>query len=274
MPQLDFRLLGPLEAFADGTPLPVAAGKQRALLALLLLNANRTVARDQIVDGLWGEDVPESAPKMVQILVSQLRKALPESRLATRAPGYTLALRDNELDLVRFERLLADARRVLNDDPARASDLLAEGLALWRGAALTEFSEPFARHESARLEELRLSATETRIEAELARAHHREVVAELETLIAQHPLRESLRSQHMLASYTAFRRRLSDELGIEPSPPLRELERRMLRHEISLDAKPVPETTRVSFEPAPLPGLDDVAYARSGDVRIAYQVVG
>ena len=286
MPQLDFRLLGPLEAFADGTPLPVAAGKQRALLALLLLNANRTVARDQIVDGLWGEDVPESAPKMVQILVSQLRKALPESRLATRAPGYTLALRDNELDLVRFERLLADARRVLNDDPARASDLLAEGLALWRGAALTEFSEPFARHESARLEELRLSATETRIEAELARAHHREVVAELETLIAQHPLRESLRSQHMLtlygagrqadalASYTAFRRRLSDELGIEPSPPLRELERRMLRHEISLDAQPVPETTRVSFEPAPLPGLDDVAYARSGDVRIAYQVVG
>src|SRR5215204_733540 len=118
MPQLDFRLLGPLEAFADGTPVPVAPGKQRALLALLLLNANRAVARDQIVDSLWGEDVPDSAPKMVRILVSQLRKALPDSRLATRGAGYLLAVHDDELDLVRFERLFRDARRVLRDDPA------------------------------------------------------------------------------------------------------------------------------------------------------------
>src|SRR5215218_9144188 len=112
---MDFRLLGPLEAFDGPVPLQIVAGKQRALLAILLLNANRTVAREQIVDALWGEDVPDSAQKMVQILVSQLRKALPESRLQTRRPGYVLEVGDNELDLMRFERLLAEGRQALSD---------------------------------------------------------------------------------------------------------------------------------------------------------------
>src|SRR6266508_2955772 len=118
---MDFRLLGPLEVFAGPAQLQIAAGRQRALLAILLLHANRTVSRDQIVDGLWGEDVPNSAQKMVQIHVSQLRKALPEPRLRTRAPGYVLEVRDDELDLARFERSVADGRRSRRATlPARA----------------------------------------------------------------------------------------------------------------------------------------------------------
>src|SRR5215210_5343619 len=156
---MDFRLLGPLEVFAGPAQLQIAAGRQRALLAILLLHANRTVSRDQIVDGLWGEDVPSSAQKMVQIHVSQLRKALPEPRLRTRAPGYLLEVRHDELDLARFERSIADGRQALSrGDAAGASGLLRDALALWRGPALAEFSEPFAKHERARLEELRLAA--------------------------------------------------------------------------------------------------------------------
>jgi DNA-binding SARP family transcriptional activator/pimeloyl-ACP methyl ester carboxylesterase len=288
---MDFRLLGPLEVLRDHLPVRIAAGKQRALLAILLLNANRTVPREQLIDALWGEDVPGSAEKMVQIQVSQLRKALPEQRLHTRRPGYVLEVREDELDLSRFERAVADARRALaQDDPENATELLGQALALWRGAALAEFAEPFARHEGARLEELRLAAVELRIEAELAFGHQRDVVGELETLIAQHPLRERLRSQHMLAlyrsgrhaealaSYQTFRRTLADELAIEPSASLRELERLMLQQDPSVD---VPARTKTPAA-APAPGVGtvsptpvgDVSYARSGETRIAYQVVG
>lgn len=271
---MEFRLLGPLETLHERVPVPIAAGKQRALLAILLLHANRTVSRDQLIDSLWGDDVPDSAPKMVQIQVSQLRKALPEERVHTRRPGYLLEVRDDELDVVRFERAVADARRALaREDPQRATELLGRALALWRGPALAEFSEPFAQPEGARLEELRLAAVELRIEGDLALGRERNVVAELETLIGRYPLRERLRSQHMLAlyrsgrhaealaSYQAFRRMLGDELGIEPSASLRELERQMLQQDASLERSPVA-------------ALGNVAYARSGDIRIAYQVVG
>ena len=166
---MDFRLLGPLEVLRDGVPVRIAAGKQRALLAILLLNANRTVSREQLIDALWGENVPDSAHKMVQIHVSQLRKALPEPRLHTRAPGYLLEMGDDELDLSRFERSVAGARQALSqNNPRKARELLAGALALWRGPALTEFAEPFGRHEAGRLEELRLAAVELRIDAELA----------------------------------------------------------------------------------------------------------
>jgi DNA-binding SARP family transcriptional activator/class 3 adenylate cyclase len=288
---MDFRLLGPLEVFHDHVSVRIAAGKQGALLAILLLNANRTASREQLIDSLWGEDVPESAQKMVQIQVSQLRKALPEPRLHTRQPGYVLEVREGELDVARFERAVADARRALaQGDPENATELLGQALALWRGPALAEFSEPFARHEGARLEELRLAAVELRIEAELALGHQRNVVGELETLIAQHPLRERLRSQHMLAlyrsgrhaealaSYQTFRRALADQLGIEPSASLRELERLMLQQDRSLELPPRTEARAVM--PAPAVGtlsaapVGDVAYARSGDIRIAYQIVG
>ena len=211
--------------------MPIAAGKQRALLAVLLLNANRTVSREQLVDALWGEDVPDSAQKMVQIHVSQLRKALPEPRLHTRAPGYLLEVGDDELDLSRFERSVAGARQALSQGDAEKARAAAgrRARALARTARWPSSRSRSRRHEGARLEELRLAALELRIEAELALGHQRDVVGELETLIAQHPLREHLRSQHMLAlyrsgrhaealaSYQAFRRTLADELGIEPS---------------------------------------------------------
>ena len=174
-------------------------------------------------------------------------------------PGYVLEVGDDELDLARFERAVADARHALSQgDPGKARELLGEALALWRGPALAEFSEPFARHEGARLEELRLAALEWRIEADLALGHHRDVVGELEALIAEHPLRERVRSQHMLAlyrsgrhadglaSYQAFRRTLADELGIEPSASLRELQRRMLQQDPTLELPPSSETGAVT----------------------------
>jgi DNA-binding SARP family transcriptional activator/class 3 adenylate cyclase len=300
---VDFRLLGPLEVVAGGARLPFAAGKQRALLAILLLNANRTVGRDQIVDDLWGEDVPESARKMVQIHVSQLRKAFPEERVHTRPPGYVLEVGEDELDLGRFERLVADGRQALaQGNPAEAAELLTDAVALWRGPALAEFSEPFARHESARLEELRLAALEWRVEADLALGRHGDVVGELETLIGRHPLRERLRAQHMLAlyrsgrhaealeSYRTFRQALDVELGIEPTSTLKELERRILQQDETLGA-PEPQVAGRSFpapaSPAPasapppsarrIPSLGsrpEVHYAKSGDLNVAYQVTG
>jgi DNA-binding SARP family transcriptional activator/pimeloyl-ACP methyl ester carboxylesterase len=274
--------------------LAIAAGKQRALLAMLLLHSNRTVGREQIVDALWGEGVPESALKMVQIHVSQLRKALPEPRLHTRPPGYLLEVGEDELDLARFERAVAAARRALSEDRAgEARMLLGDALALWRGRALAEFSEPFARHESARLEEMRIVALEWRIEADLALGLHRDAVGDLEALVAEHPLREHVRSQHMLAlyrsgrqaealaSYQAFRRTLADDLGMEPSASLRELERRMLRQDATLDlpggsthASTVAATAEEQHELLGAGPGADVAHARSGDIRIAYQVVG
>jgi DNA-binding SARP family transcriptional activator/pimeloyl-ACP methyl ester carboxylesterase len=291
--EMDFRLLGPLEVLRDHVPVQIAAGKQRALLAMLLLNANRMVSREQLIDALWGEDVPDSAQKMVQIHVSHLRKALPEPRLHTRAPGYLLEVDDGELDLSRFERSVAAARQALSqNDPRKARELLDGALALWRGPALAEFSEPFGRHEGARLEELRTAAVELRVEAELALGHHSDVAGELETLIAQYPLRERLRSQHMLAlyrsgrhaealaSYQTFRRTLAEELGIEPSASLRELERQMLQQDPALELPapaeaPVvaPATTAIGTATAAPPEAD-IAYARSGEARIAYQVVG
>ena len=238
---MEFRLLGPLEVVDGATSLPIAARKQRALLAVLLLDANRTVSRERIVDDLWGDAVPDSARKMVQTYVSQLRRVLPEPRLHTRPPGYALELEADELDLDRFERLVADGRAALSGGrPGDAADVIQCALALWRGPALAEFSEPFARHEAARLEELRLTALEWRIEADLAVGRDADVVGELEALVPNHPLRERLRSQQMLAlyraghpaealaSYESFRRELADQRGNEPSPALKDLERRML----------------------------------------------
>jgi DNA-binding SARP family transcriptional activator/pimeloyl-ACP methyl ester carboxylesterase len=287
---MQFRLLGPLEVSSVGSPLPIAAGKQRALLAILLLNANRTVPLDRIVDELWGADVPKSARKMVQVYVSQLRRLLPEPRLQTRPPGYLLDVRADELDLARFERLVDDGRAALaNGSPAEAAPFLREALALWRGPALAELSEPFARHERARLEELRLSALEARIAAELELGHQEDLVGELETLIARHPLRERLRAHHMLslyrsgrhaealASYQAYRRALDEELGIAPSASLRELEGRILRQDPGLEAVPTSPTPAPAVAPGAAPELPaggEIDFARSGDVRIAYQVVG
>ena len=249
--RLSARLLGPLTVERAGEPIPLGGRAQQALLARLLLDANRTVAVDRLIEDLWGEDAPASAVKMVHIHVSKLRKLLPAGTLVTRAPGYALEIDPEALDLVRFERLRAQGRP-------------HEALELWHGPALAEFDEPFALVESARLEELHLATLEDRIDADLAVGRHTSVVGELEALVARNPLRERLRSQLMLARYRSgrhaealagyrdFRELLATELGIEPSAALRDLERRMLQQDPTLDlraAEPV-HRRRVAHFPA------------------------
>jgi DNA-binding SARP family transcriptional activator/pimeloyl-ACP methyl ester carboxylesterase len=289
---MEFRILGPLEVRDGHREVHLRGGKQRALLALLLVNANRTLAIDRIVDDLWGDDVPESAQKMVQIHVSKLRKVLTPGMLHTRPPGYALQLAPEDVDLHRFEGLVADSRTDL--DAGRAEEASAgfrAALELWRGPALAEFaSEPFASAEGARLEEVRISALEGRLEADLLLGRHGDLVGELEGLIARYPLREGLRRQHMLALYRSgrqaealaayqdSRRLLADELGIEPSASLRELERQMLKQDPSLETSARRGTRSAALAPGGEPvgaaPVGDVSYARSGDIRIAYQVVG
>ena len=245
---MEVRVLGPLEVTDGSAPLALGGRKPRALLARLVLDANRTVAVPRLVDDLWGDAVPESAPKMVQIYVSQLRKVLPKGVLCTRPPGYVVEIEPERVDLTRFSALHAQGRAALSaGDPEAAAALLRDALALWRGPALAEFPEPFASIESAHIEELRLVCLEQRIEADVARGLHAEVVGELDVLVAQHPLRESLHRQLTLALYRAgrqaealaafecFRRQLDEELGIEPSPALKALQHGILTHDRSLE---------------------------------------
>ena len=284
---MEIRLLGPLEAMEDGVPLPLGGGKQRALLAVLSLAAGQVVAARCLVEDLWGFDPPDTAPKMVQIHVSALRKVLPPGSLVTRAPGYLLDLPVAAVDVLRAEDALGMARAAATGgDPARAGALLREALGMWRGTALSQFPEPFAVYEGRRLEELRLAMTEERIAADLAMGGGGEVVAELEALVAAHPLREGLRGQLMvalyragrqglgLAAYSDARRTLSDELGIDPSTRLRDLERAVLQQDPRLDPAPPPIPARASMvppQPRPAPA---VRYACSGDLSIAYEVTG
>jgi DNA-binding SARP family transcriptional activator len=262
---MNVRLLGPLDVKLGRAPIPLGASAQRALLARLLLDANRTVAVDRLVDDLWGDDPPTSALKMVQIHVSRLRKLLPAGMLVTRAPGYAVQIEPEALDVVRFERIREQGRAALaRGCAAEAADRLREALALWRGPALAEFDEPFAAIEARRLEELRLACLEDRIEADLVLGLHDLLIGELAALVAHHPLRERPRRQLMLALYRSgrhaealadyrqLRQMLSTELGIEPSPALRELERRMLQQDPTLDVATVERQLRPGA-PAPWP---------------------
>jgi DNA-binding SARP family transcriptional activator len=242
---MEYRILGPLEVRDGDRSLPLAGAKQRALLALLLVNANHVLSRDRLIDSLWGEDPPETAVTSVQVYVSRLRKLLPPGTLVTRPPGYLLEVEPDELDLQRFEHLLADARKA---DPERASILLREALELWRGPALAEFAgEPFAVAEAGRIDDLRLAALEERIEADLALGRHADLIGELELLIAANPHRERLRGQLILALYRSGRqaealeayqqaRRTLDQLGIEPSANLQRLEKAILLQDEELQA--------------------------------------
>src|SRR5215208_6055753 len=162
---IEYRLLGPVEVVWEGGPVPLGGPKQRALFALLLLNANRVVSRERLVDQLWPTDPPETAVAGVQVYVSQLRKLLPPGTLVTRSPGYLLAAEPEAIDLECFERLVEQARET---GPERAAELLRQALRLWRGPPLAEFSEPFAQIEAGRLDELRLAALEERLTADLA----------------------------------------------------------------------------------------------------------
>ena len=242
----EFRLLGPFEVYADGEQVPVPAGKPRALLARLLLEAGRVVPVDVVVDSLWGDRPPASANKLVQAYVSQLRKAIGVDTIETRPPGYLVRVANGDLDLARFEALGEQAHETT--DPARRAQLLDRALALWRGPPFAEFRDaPFARSAARRLDELRLAALEQKLEAELELGRHKRAIAELSTLVDEEPLRErprrllmlalyrSGRQGEALARYREGRRLLVEELGIEPSAALQELERAMLRRDASLD---------------------------------------
>ena len=270
---MDFRILGPLEVFDGDRPLALGGAKQRALLALLLLHANEVVSRDRLIEELWGERRLEHAAKALQVAVSRLRQTLEPDRssgqtsglLVTRTPGYELCLEHGQLDLQRFQDQLADGRAALAaGDPALAVDKLCAALALWRGAPLADLAyEAFAGAEIGRLEELRAEAVEDRIAAELGVGRDAELVAELEELVQRHPLRERLRGELMLALYRCgrqadalevyqkARRALTEELGIEPSRELRELQGAILRQDSSLDPRPAreaaPESPRRVF---------------------------
>lgn len=247
---MEFRILGPLEVLDDARPLRLAGSRQRSLLALLLLHANEVVPADRLIDELWPHEAPESGAVALQAGVSRLRRALGAGSglLATVAPGYVLRVAPEQLDLHRFERLVEEAGGA---DPGIAAQKLREALALWRGPALVDFMyQPFAQAAIGRLEDLRLLALERRIAADLELGRHSELVPELEELVAEHPLREGLRAQLMLAlyragrqaealeTYQAARRTLVGELGIEPAPSLQELEKAILRQDPSLDLAP------------------------------------
>jgi DNA-binding SARP family transcriptional activator len=246
---VEFSILGPLKVVDGDRELTPGRAKQRALLAMLLLHRNEVVASDRLVGALWGEAPPASAPTALHGHVSALRKLLGAERIRTQAPGYRLRVDPDELDLARFEALVAAARRL--EAPEERSARLREALALWRGDPLADLrDEPFARQELLRLAELRVVALEDRLDADLARGRHRELVGELEALVAAHPFRERLRGQLMLALYRcgrqadalhAFqdaRRALVEELGIDPGPALQRLQRQILDQDPSLDPQP------------------------------------
>jgi DNA-binding SARP family transcriptional activator len=252
---MDFRILGPLEITHEGTTIPLGGRKQQALLALLLLHPNETLGADRLIDELWGERPPAGAAKTLQMQVSRLRRALADAGgdgtsglVATRGSGYELAVDPERLDSHRFEALTREARQQLAAGrPARALELLERALSLWRGPALGELAyEPFVQNEIARLNELRAGAQEELIEAKLALGRHADVIGPLAALIDEHPFRERLRGQLMLALYRSDRQAdalqayqdarmvLVEELGIEPGARLRELERAVLAQDPGL----------------------------------------
>jgi DNA-binding SARP family transcriptional activator len=231
----------------DG-PVRLGGPRQRSLLAVLLLHGGAVVSIDRLAEQLYGEEPPVTAVTQVHRQVSELRRLLGERAIATQPPGYRVDLAPGQLDLDRFERLTGDAAPALaHGDPARAASLLREALALWHGEPLADVAfEPFAPPVAARLRELRLTALEQRIEADLAVGRAAELIGELDALVAQEPLRERLHAHRMLALYRCGRQRdaldayrtlraaLVDAFGLEPTPPLQELERRILRHDPSL----------------------------------------
>ena len=249
---MEFRILGPLEVLEGDRSLALGGSRQRALLAVLLLHANETLSTDALLDELWSQRPPATAAKTVQVHVSRLRKALAvdgrTGPIVTRDHGYRLEADPEQIDARRFERLVAEARGDLDaGEPRRAAATLEEARALWRGPPLADLAyEAFAQSEIARLADLRVAATELHVEARLALGAHAEVVGELEALIAEHPYRERLRGQLMLALYRSdrqaealqayqdARRALVDELGIEPGEHLRELERAVLAQDPAL----------------------------------------
>jgi DNA-binding SARP family transcriptional activator/class 3 adenylate cyclase len=303
-------VLGPLEVLERERPVELRSAKQRRLLAALLVHANSVVSSDRLADILWGDAPPADAAATLQTYVSRVRAALepgrasgdPEAVLVTRARGYVLRVEQGQLDTSCFERLVAEGRVALREgDPVAGAAQLRKALALWRGPALAEFAdEPFARAEVVRLDELRLSALEDRIEAELAQGRHGEVIGDLEAAARDNPSRERLWARWMLALYRCGRQaealgayrdlrvHLGEELGITPSPELVALEEAIVLQKPELDwVPPAPQpvaaqpltgnggTQRDSLETSPMLVVPKTRYARASDgVHIAYQVIG
>lgn len=250
---MEYRILGPLEAFDDERALSLGGSRQRSVLALLLLRSNEALTRDVIIDGLWGESPPPTAAKVLQNCISALRKELPDGGQALRTVGgaYALGVAPGELDRDRFERALRKGRAALAaGENEEAADELRSGLALFRGSPLCDFAyERFAQDEIVRLDELHIEAVEDRIDADLACGRADELVAELEALVGRHPLRERLRRQLMLAlyrtgrqaealaAYRDARQTLLGELGIEPTRALQDLEKAILAQNPDLDVR-------------------------------------
>jgi DNA-binding SARP family transcriptional activator/WD40 repeat protein len=274
---VEIRLLGRVDALIDGRSVPLRRRKQRAVLAMLALRANRTVGTDDLIDGLWGERPPQSAAKNVQYYVSQLRKELASddsgASIVTHGRGYELKLPQDAVDAARFERLVERARREAEQGIADGSSKGA--LELWRGAPLADVAEePFAGPEIRRLEELHLRAIELAIDAELAAGRHAEAIGDLEALIGEHPAHERFHAQRMLALYRAGRqseavegyraahRTLAEEIGIEPGPELRELQEAILRQDPALEAPAPPREL-----PRQLEGGSPLIAGRDGELR-------
>jgi WD40 repeat protein/DNA-binding SARP family transcriptional activator len=271
---MEFRILGPLAVQSDhGDAVTLGGRKPRAVLAVLLLNANEPVSLERLAQALWGEDAPASAVRTVQVHVSRLRKALGGGDVVTTTPaGYRLRVQPGELDADRFDALVERGRAELAaGHAAAASTILREAADLWRGPPLGDLAfEPFAQTEIARLEEQRLTALELRVEADAADGHHAELVSELGLLVAKHPTRERLAAQLMLAlyrcgrqtealdAYREIRRRLADEIGIEPGPALRSLHEAILHQDPALDLEHAAELPHEleAAAAAPLAGRD------------------
>ena len=277
---MEFELLGPLRVVEGGRDLTPARPKQRALLAMLLLHREEVVPALQLIEALWGEEPPGTAQTALHGHVSACASCSAPSGSGRARPAICCRSRPGEVDVARFESLVAQARE--RDDPGERSACLREALALWRGEPLAELRyEAFAEREIARLEELRLAALEDRVDADLALGRHRELVPELEPLVAEHAFRERLRGQLMLALYRcgrqadalhvfqSGRKALVEELGIDPGPALQQLELRILRQDPGLDLPAAERAARAVRAGAP-----PVRYARSGDLSIAYQVTG
>jgi ABC-type transport system substrate-binding protein/DNA-binding SARP family transcriptional activator len=279
-PRLEFQILGPLAVRRDGASVRLGGPRQRALLALLLCHANRVVSRARLIDELLSDRAAHTAEHTLRVQVSRLRKALAadgdQPRLIVRPPGYVLRVEEGELDLHAFEQRLSDGRQALDrGDLEQAAVMLGEAGSLWRGRPLADLEfEPFARFEVQRLEELRLLAVEERVEAELALGRHAAVCPELESLVAEHPLRERLRGQLMLAlyrsgrqadalgAYRAGRLLLVEKLALEPGPQLRQLERAILEQDAALQLpRPAPRRGAAAAVAAP----DEPAAAEEPD---------
>jgi WD40 repeat protein/DNA-binding SARP family transcriptional activator len=273
---LEIRVLGGVDALIDGQPLPLGGSKQRAVLAILALHANRIVSADDLIDGLWGERPPAHAAKNVQVYISRLRKVLPgnaEAEIVTRGRGYLLRLAPDVLDAARFERLIEQASRETEHDEMDGTAHAA--LALWGGAPLADVAEePFAAAEVRRLEELHLRAIELTVDAELAAGRHAAVIPTLEALIAQHPWHERFNAQAMLALYRAGRQSealelyrqarevLVEEIGTEPGAELQSLHAAILAQDPSLQAPPPREEL-----PRELEGGSPILAGRERELR-------